>query len=91
MIPAQEVCAFPPGTPEWAQWQIRNVFTDDADRKAITDTVALGLVPYPSLGRARTRYAMVCHDRQWAGWQARLAWAVMEALLQDPMDDDIPF
>lgn len=80
-----------PGTPEWAQWQIVNTFTDEADRWAIINTVAAGLVPYPSLSRARMHYAMTCHARQWQGWQARLAWACCEALLKDPMDDDIPF
>lgn len=80
-----------PGTPEWAQWQIQHAFTDDADRRAITDVVAAGMVPYPCLGRARTHYAMACHARQWAGWQARLAWACCEALLKDPLEDDIPF
>lgn len=81
-----------PGTPDWAQWQIVNTFTDEADRWAIINTVAAGLVPYPSsLGRARMHYAMACHARQWQGWQARLAWACVEALLKDPMDEGIPF
>lgn len=93
MIPAQEVSAFPPGTPEWAQWQIRNVF-DAADARVITDCVAAGLVGYVSLGKARLAYAMACHRCQWQGWQARLAWACIEALLAGPIadaDDDIPF
>lgn len=89
--PPQEVSAFPPGTPEWAQWNIVNTFTTDADRKTVTDIVARGLVGYPSLSRARMYYAAACHERQWAGWQARLAWACIEALVKPAEDDDIPF
>lgn len=61
------------------------------DTTAILDIVTRGLVPYPSLWRARTHYARVCHERQWGGHKARLAWAVLEALLKDDIDNDIPF
>lgn len=88
MIPAQEVSAFPPGTPEWAQWQLRNVF-DPGDARAVTDLLAAGLTSNPYTWHARTEYAKLCHDRRWQGWQARLAWACIEALLIK--DDDIPF
>lgn len=64
---------------------------DDADRKAITDCVACGMVPFPSAWRARTLYATKCHERRWTGWQARLAWACIEAILKPAEDDDIPF
>lgn len=81
-----------PGTPDWAQWQLRHTFTTDADRKAITDCVAWGMVPYPLLSRARIHYAAACHAQHWPGWQARLVWAVIEAILKPAVDDDdIPF
>jgi hypothetical protein len=79
-----------PGTEEWARHQLQTQFSPD-DAKAITDAVATGLVPYVSLWRARTHYARVCHERQWNGHKARLAWAVLEALLKDDIDNDIPF
>lgn len=84
-------CTDTPGSEDWARWMLLHTFTDDADRRAITDIVAAGLVPRPSLWRARTHYALTCHDRRWAGWQARLVWAIIEALLKDPLDEDIPF
>lgn len=90
MIPAQATCLAAPGTPEWAQWQLRYVF-EPVDAKAITDCVAHGLVPYASAWRARTMYAGKCHERRWEGWQARLAWACIEAILKPIEDDDIPF
>lgn len=80
-----------PSTEEWARWQLAHEFTDDADRRAITDIVAAGLVPYPCAWRARVHYARACTDRRWSGWHARLAWAIVEALLKDPLDEDIPF
>lgn len=91
-------CDFPPwpdqrtvpGTEEWARHQLVMEFSP-ADAKAITDIVGVGLVPYPSLWRARTEYARVCHERQWSGTVARTAWAILEALLKQPAEDDIPF
>ena len=80
-----------PGTVEWAQWQLQHGFTDDADRRAITDVVAAGMVPYADTWRARQHYARACTERHWLGWQARLAWAIVEALLKERLDDDIPF
>lgn len=93
MIAPPPPCTDTPGTEVWARWQLANAFTEDTDRKAITDVVAAGLVPHPSLSRARMHYAMACHARGWQGWQARLAWACVEALLKDPLanDDNIPF
>lgn len=84
--PAQ--CATP-GTEQWAVYMLRALNPGDA--RAITDLVARALVPYPSLWRARTDYARVCHERHWSGEFARAAWAIMEALLRQPEDDSIPF
>ncbi len=79
-----------PGTEEWARDRLLYFFSPD-DAKAITDVVAIGLMPYPSLWRARTHYARLCHERRWPGPVARMAWAVLEALLKDDMENDIPF
>lgn len=88
-----DCCTAIPGSEEWAHWQLANAFTDDADRRAITDVVASGMLPHPSAWRARVHYARACGERCWPGWQAKLAWAIVEALLADPLanDDDIPF
>lgn len=95
-IPPYDIATAPPpppmpGSEEWARWQIVNAFKDDADQRAITDIVAAGLVPRPSLWAARQHYARACTERHWMGWQARLVWAIVEALLKDPLDADIPF
>lgn len=85
-LPAQHTI---PGTEEWARDQLRAMPIDDA--KAIIDAVGFGLVPYPSLWRARAHYARVCHERHWDGPDARRAWAIVEALLRQPEEDSIPF
>lgn len=76
----------PAGTPEWARWHLRHTFspTDAAVIEFITITS-----PY-NTGKARVEYARACHEMKWAGWQAGLAWNVIEAILA-PLDDDIPF
>lgn len=88
--PANVNTAAAPGTEAWARHQLATLFNHQ-DVKAITDLVGIGLVPHPSLWRARTHYARVCHERQWPGHTARLAWAILEALLKQPVEDDIPF
>lgn len=76
------------GTEAWARDQLQGMPSGDA--KAITDLIGTAMVPYPSLWRARVHYARVCHERRWPGRFARLAWAIMEALLKQ-YEDDIPF
>lgn len=75
----------PAGTPEWARWHLRHTFnaTDAAVIEYITTA-------HKYSERARVEYARACHDLKWAGWQASLAWNVIEAIIK-PLEDDIPF
>lgn len=79
-----------PGTFEWARQQITQAFPDEADSRAITDLVTSMWTGYCPSIHARVRYALVCHERRWSGAQARLAWAIIDALTKS-LDDDIPF
>lgn len=83
--PPPSVPPSPGGTPEWARWHLRHSFNpDDA---GIIECITL---MHKYTERARVEYSKACHERKWAGWQASLAWSVIEAILA-PLDDDIPF
>lgn len=82
-------------TPAWARQQLQ-AFTPDAQR-AITDLVALSITG-TLISELRIPYAKLCMDQRWQGWQARLAWTIVELLARDARglgpgtgDDDIPF
>lgn len=75
-------------TPAWARHQLQ-AFTVD-DQRAITDLVAQGVVSR-MLFQLRVPYAKECMERQWPGWQARLAWTIIELLVRGTENDDIPF
>lgn len=86
-----------PGTAAWG-WRHINTAFDAADAAVITELCCIGLGTsasadgkYPSLYRARMRYAYVVHERQWAGWQCRLVWSILEAIVGTAEMDDIPF
>lgn len=75
------------GTVEWARWHLRHSFKpDDA---AIIEWLTTWTLRYKRVAE----YAIACHVRKWAGWQAALAWLVVETLTEplDDVDDDIPF
>lgn len=76
----------PPGTDTWARWHLS--FTFAADDAAIIEW----LTTWPNRYQRVTEYAVACHVRKWAGWQATLAWSIVETLAE-PLgtDDDIPF
>jgi hypothetical protein len=76
----------PGGTAEWARWHLRHSFKpDDA---AIIEWLTTWAVRHARL----SEYAIACHVRKWAGWQATLAWGIVETLAEPlDMDDDIPF
>lgn len=72
------------GTEAWARWALKYQFKPD-------DALLIEfIVTYPDRPRRVMEYAAACHLRGWAGWQAVLAWGVVEALAQ-PIEDDIPF
>ena len=74
----------PGGTEAWARWNLRHTFRpDDA---AIIEYICT----WPLRCQRVTEYAMCCHARKWAGWQAVLAWSIVETLTL-PLEDDIPF
>ena len=76
----------PAGTAEWGRWQLTHTFkSDDA-------AIIEWLCTWDSRHARQREYAMACHVRKWAGWQATLAWSVVEAITDVSFeDDDIPF
>lgn len=85
----------PGGTADWARWHLRHTFgPEDA---GIIECITL---THKYAYAARLEYVRACHERKWAGWQAQLAWDVIEAILaplrnpatgEDWANDDIPF
>ncbi len=68
---------------EWARWHLRYSFTpDDA-------AIIKWLTMWEWWSERVTQYAIACHERKWVGWQATLAWSIVETLAE-PIDD-IPF
>lgn len=72
------------GTLAWTAWHLEHSFKpDDA---AIIEYICT------MVGRSErlVEYARTCHLRGWAGWQATLAWSILETVCE-PLGDDIPF
>jgi hypothetical protein len=76
-----------PGTLPWTAWHLEHTFKpDDA-------AIIQYICTWPSRSARVLEYAQACHMRGWAGWQATLAWNVIETITQPLQDkeDDIPF
>lgn len=74
------------GTEAWARWHLRHSFKpDDA---ALIEWLCTWTNRYARV----VEYAGCCHLRKWAGWQATLAWNIVETICEPlQSDDDIPF
>lgn len=74
------------GTGEWARWNLRHTFKED------DAAIIEWLCTWSSRHARVAEYAIACHVRKWAGWQAVLAWSIVETICETiDLDDDIPF